>query len=264
MDDVDYQQLPLTPEAREYLKARELERFEVVAIHLRRFPAEVEDGFSYLTKGRLRDYFDCLQQSDTSMTSLYPLMREYAATWLAQDSRAVLGKLGLSKSSSAMLDYVFIDFERICDDLLGVPGSSPHLLEDAEPVGTANGEGEGPQDRTASWERVEILFISDERIQIRKGLRTETCNYAEFGFEDRRSGKPRIAWEVLRVMAKTGKGIQDTTRTGGNWAGVEKRMQEIRKLLRKHFGISGDPIPFEPGYGYRPGFTLACGPSFAA
>jgi len=114
----------------------------------------------------------------------------------------------------------------------------------------------------ANWEDIEISFLSDERVQIRNGANSETLNYAEFGFEDGRSGKPNRAWEALRVLA-AGRGIiRDAAKTGGKWPGVEKRIQEIRKVLRKRFLISPDPIPFVEGIGYQALFKISCRPSF--
>jgi hypothetical protein len=115
---------------------------------------------------------------------------------------------------------------------------------------------------TATWDAIEISFLSDERVQIRNGANSETRNYAEFGFADGRSNKANQAWETLRALAEQGGIIRDTAKTGRTWPKVEKRMQEIRKVLRKHFCISADPIPFVEGTGYQVRFKIGCGPSF--
>jgi hypothetical protein len=52
------------------------------------------------------------------------------------------------------------------------------------------------------WEEIEISFISDERVQIRRGKKTKTLNYAEFGFDDARTGSPNQAWGILRRLAE--------------------------------------------------------------
>jgi hypothetical protein len=114
----------------------------------------------------------------------------------------------------------------------------------------------------ATWDTIEISFLSEERVQIRNGATNETRNYAELGFEDSRNGKPNRAWEAFRVLA-AGRGIiRDAEKTGGKWPEVEKRMQEIRKVLREHFQISADPIPFVEGTGYQARFKISCSPSF--
>jgi hypothetical protein len=117
--------------------------------------------------------------------------------------------------------------------------------------------GNPPRD----WQEVEIRFLSDERAQITFGDGTETRNYAEFGFEDRRTKKPNLAWVTLRLLAGTG-GTLRQAQNGRKWATVEKRIQEIRKVLRSHFGLSSDPLPFVEGTGYRARFRISCAPSF--
>jgi hypothetical protein len=128
----------------------------------------------------------------------------------------------------------------------------------AEPASTAADGG------AASWESVEILFLSDLRVQIRNGETTETRNYAEFGFADGRAGNgnPNKAWETLRRLAQGSGVIRQST--AGDWKKVEKRIQEIRKTLRRYFDITGDPIPFIDGTGYQARFKIGCSPSFDA
>ena len=45
----------------------------------------------------------------------------------------------------------------------------------------------------ATWEGIEITFLSDERVQIHIGKTHETRNYAEFGFQDNKSKNPNRA-----------------------------------------------------------------------
>jgi hypothetical protein len=115
---------------------------------------------------------------------------------------------------------------------------------------------------TATWDTVEILFLSDERVSIRTPTLTETRNYAEFGFQDDRSEKPNQAWATLRVLAQKRGTIRNSSDHGGNWPRVEKRVQAIRQILKKHFGISGDPLPFVKGTGYQAVFKITCSESF--
>jgi hypothetical protein len=114
-----------------------------------------------------------------------------------------------------------------------------------------------------SWGDIRISFLSDERAQIIKnGTPAETLNYAEMGFEDRRTGKPNQAWMMLRTLAEERGIISDKAKTGKDWLRVAKRMEEIRKALRKHFGRSDDPVPFVEGAGYQAVFKIDCAPSF--
>ena len=67
---------------------------------------------------------------------------------------------------------------------------------------------------------------------------------------------------TLRAMAEENGIIRNGAKTGVVWPKVEKRIQEIRKVLRKHFGITADPIPFVEGTGYQACFKIGCSPSF--
>jgi hypothetical protein len=120
--------------------------------------------------------------------------------------------------------------------------------------------------RAVGWEAIEISFLSDERVEIRSGTNTETRNYGELGFADRRAKrgkpKPNQAWVTLRALAEQNGIIQDGAKTGATWPKVEKRIQEIRKVLRKHFSITADPIQFVEGAGYHARFKIGCNPSF--
>jgi len=114
----------------------------------------------------------------------------------------------------------------------------------------------------SKWDEIEITFLSEGRVQIRCGQETETCNFGDLGFTDGRTKQPRRAWIVLQIMAESSGVIRDTQKTHGKWPMVEKRMQEIRELLRQYFGLSGDPVPYAPGNGYRTRFRIARAPSY--
>jgi hypothetical protein len=137
-------------------------------------------------------------------------------------------------------------------------------------VSTMVGSGAKPRGprsalHVSNWEDIEIAFLSEGRVQIRSGQETETCNFGDLGFADGRTGKnPRRAWIVLQIMAQSGGIIRDTQKTHGTWSRVEKRIQEIRELLRQYFGMSSetDPIPFVDGTGYRARFRIVTAPSY--
>jgi hypothetical protein len=122
-----------------------------------------------------------------------------------------------------------------------------------------------PAAQARDWGDIEISFLSDERVQITVGSHTETRNYAEMGFASKLNGKPVLAWVTLRAMAQAG-GFIMVASSGRKWADIEKRMQEIRKVLRQQFGLSADPLQFtrkrrDSDGGYRTTFTLGCGRS---
>jgi hypothetical protein len=93
-----------------------------------------------------------------------------------------------------------------------------------------------------------------------KGTVQAPQNYADVGFGDGRHGRPKAAWETLRVVAESG-GVMASTRTAAEWPKLEKRIQEIRKLLRACFRLAGDPVPYVKG-AYRTRFTIRVSASY--
>jgi hypothetical protein len=90
------------------------------------------------------------------------------------------------------------------------------------------------------------------------------------GFENKKNGKPALAWVTLRELAKSN-GVLQATGNGQTWAMVEKRVQEIRVVLRRRFGLADDPLPFSrkrqkslTESGYRAAFKIGCRLSFEA
>lgn len=122
----------------------------------------------------------------------------------------------------------------------------------------------------AHWEDVSIEFTSDERVQITVINKKYTQNYSEMGFSDGRTSNPTQAWTTLRALAEK-HGVISSALTSIEWSRVEKRIQEIRKVLRAHFLNQGfdipresDPVPFSEGAGngYRATFKVTRNRSF--
>jgi hypothetical protein len=90
----------------------------------------------------------------------------------------------------------------------------------------------------------------------------ETWNYGDIGFMDRRNEKPNESWIILRHLAQHGGTLADSAGMRKKWSAVEKQMQRIRKVLRAHFQLAGDPLPFIQGIGYRACFKIRCAASF--
>jgi len=112
------------------------------------------------------------------------------------------------------------------------------------------------------WEDIEICFLSGERLQIICPGKRETRNYAEMGFQDGRNGKPKSAWTVLLALAVS-KGTLRDVKGRVDRSKVEKRIEEIRRVLRGHFGISADPLPPVKGMsGWVARFKIGLGPSY--
>jgi hypothetical protein len=99
---------------------------------------------------------------------------------------------------------------------------------------------------------VEITFLSDERIQVWIVGRPQTYNYAEFGCMDRRSERPNQVWRMLRLLAEAEGALPATARSAQpGWPAMEKQLERLRKVLRRHFQLSEDPLPFKKDTGYR-------------
>src|SRR5262249_47820226 len=113
------------------------------------------------------------------------------------------------------------------------------------------------------WEDIEIVFLSDHRVQIsRWGVKAEPVNYADFGFADGRNENPNLAWQTLRILAEQGGVLSNEKEANARWPEVEKRIQEIRKVLRNYFQISSDPIPYVKDRGYVAQFKIRCSKSY--
>jgi hypothetical protein len=108
----------------------------------------------------------------------------------------------------------------------------------------------------ASWQEIEIAFLSDERVEISSGGNRKTYNYSELGFEDRRNEKPNRAWIMLRELASSGGSIHARSEIGKKRAMVQKRIEEIREKLRGYFKIESDPIPLN-GNTYHASFKIS-------
>lgn len=117
---------------------------------------------------------------------------------------------------------------------------------------------------SVTWQDIEVTFISDERVQIRVGLKQSyTLNYAEMGFEDRRTGKPNQAWGMLRALAQADGIVPNSSRDSKDFAGMCKRFERLRHSLKAYFQIDSDPIPLDSTTGYCCQFKITCAPAFA-
>ncbi|HET8579395.1 MAG TPA: hypothetical protein VFL31_00200 [Nitrospiraceae bacterium] len=146
------------------------------------------------------------------------------------------------------------------------------LLPDGTPIKKKSATPSSPTELPPApppltWPEVSVIFLSDERVQVKRRDRIETFNYAEFGFADGRNGKPDRAWIVLQEFGKRngvlpkpqpGRGASDVLK---DWDIIGKRIQTIRDRLRKHFGITeGDPITFS-GTAYQTAFQIGRAPA---
>lgn len=121
-----------------------------------------------------------------------------------------------------------------------------------------------PTPPNSTWRDLSIRFLSDHRMEIRMGDQVQTRNYAEAGFEDRRSQKPDSAWHLLRILAeKDGEISKPEQGWAAKWTGIEKGVQQIRKTFHQVFRIPGDPFEsFKEVGGYKAKFRISCSESF--
>ncbi len=99
-------------------------------------------------------------------------------------------------------------------------------------------------------------------MQVKVNEQIQTFNYAEMGFEDRRTGKPNEAWGLLRELAKAGGVLPNFARDGKTFIAIEKCMVRMRQSLKKHFHIASDPVLKDAARGYSCRFKIGCSPSF--
>jgi hypothetical protein len=110
----------------------------------------------------------------------------------------------------------------------GAPDAWPH-----EPLGTS----------ISTWADLGLRFLSDEALQVvLNGKIQAKQNYAELGFEDRRTKKPTLAWETLLEIARHD-GRLKVDRSQSGYPKQAKRVEEIRRNLRHAFPCAEDPLP---------------------
>jgi hypothetical protein len=116
------------------------------------------------------------------------------------------------------------------------------------------------------WDLLRVSFVSDQRLQFFiDGQPSDTYNYAELGFADGRSrkgNKPKAAWETVKLLAQCGGTISYVLNTRIDWRRIEKRIEEIREMLRTKFAIQDDPIPYVRGTGYVAQFKIDLAASY--
>lgn len=106
--------------------------------------------------------------------------------------------------------------------------------------------------RPQRWEDIEMCFFGDHDVEVRIGGASQQLNYkAVAGFEDRRTGNPSQQWTMLRAFAVLPGGVMPNAYTSKAWHATQKKIERASKALRKHFGLSDDPIPYDTGTGYR-------------
>lgn len=242
------------PEARN-TAGRNIEASMVTSDH--EAASAVDDGIAPLPKIEHADSHDLGREKlrNSTRTSQDP-----GASFGAEGSREVKGhrETRLSAFIKAHQGTTYADIKYSAQ----VPG-----VDDGAP-----GTEAGPKEPTtlkppspARWEDIEIRFTSEQRVQVFVcGKPSQTLNYADMDFEDRRGGggKPTRAWSFLLEVAQR-QGMYPADRVFGDQT-IQKRAQEVRDRLEALFHVDGDPLPFVPGTGYKSRFSVRLSPSFTA
>jgi hypothetical protein len=103
------------------------------------------------------------------------------------------------------------------------------------------------------WKDVKIHFVTTETVEVTVGQRLpQNRTYRDLGFANKKSKppKPKEAWAMLQTLARQRGLVPSGTEV------AQKRIQEIRKALRKQFNIPDDPIPCQGGK-YCPVFRIS-------
>jgi hypothetical protein len=103
----------------------------------------------------------------------------------------------------------------------------------------------------ARWHDVQLHFLDTETLSVRVLGRTGVFTYAEMGMADRRTGRPSVQWELLRVLA----GVNGTLTWSEGTArhAYKKRCSRLVEDLQRVFGIeTGVPIEYSHSdHGWR-------------
>ena len=117
-----------------------------------------------------------------------------------------------------------------------------------------------------SWQNVTIRFTSEAQVQATiNGVFQPVQSYEALGFADGRTTNPNFAWQALQELARQGGTLGSVPKFcewAKNWEAVEKRMEEVRELLRRHFQTDADPVPFVKDEGYKTAFRIDPGSAF--
>ena len=130
---------------------------------------------------------------------------DYAEAWLAAEKKA--GRHAILGDIQSLLMERMNHWKAVARRMLTrYRAELQRVKKQAEPslagnsrktAQTAEGKPTNGPDRPTSWRDIEIAFLSDERVEICCGSERKTYHYNEFGFEDRRDGKPSLAWGML-------------------------------------------------------------------
>lgn len=107
----------------------------------------------------------------------------------------------------------------------------------------------------AKWEKLVIKFFDGHTVKVTyDDLKTQTFNYKDMGFIDRKTNNPDTKWKFLIAIAENGGSLTNSK--------YDKRFSrnvkyEVNKRLKDFFGMDSNPIfCYTKKIGYKPLFTI--------
>ena len=115
-----------------------------------------------------------------------------------------------------------------------------------------------PTPEGATWKDVNIRFLSEHMIQVSVLGRLKAFNYAEAGFENRKTQNPNYAWILLLQFAEQNGQMERPQGKRSDLTRTEKGVQAIRKHVQELFGIPDDPfLPYRQVKCYQTRFKIS-------
>ncbi len=132
----------------------------------------------------------------------------------------------------------------------------PSFLAEHSPVAAGVAQSERfPTPPGSSWSDVQMRFIDGHTVRITVGEVVRHMTYHDMGLEVKRSKKPDVQFELLRVFAEAG-GELDWKTHGADRAN-QKRRERLAAALQDLFRIEGDPFEYDASLkGWRTRFSV--------
>jgi len=90
------------------------------------------------------------------------------------------------------------------------------------------------------WEDIAMKFIDGNNIEITAKDYKCTAHFKEMGFEDKRTLRPNMQWDLLQYLAEhTGQISWDSAQANEK---IKKKKQRLSETLKKYFKISEEPF----------------------
>ncbi|HHT9136452.1 MAG TPA: hypothetical protein ACFYEK_04315 [Candidatus Wunengus sp. YC60] len=145
-------------------------------------------------------------------------------------------------------------FEALNDMSHGKPKDDPCIKEKVYGASVFLSLAKSKEEKSLSgdkWTDLIITVCDNETVKTTLCGKTGTPQkFVELGFKDKRTGKPVKSWQILLAFAEKERLTFPQTQKEK----MEKLIKDLRKRLKAHYKIPGDPIVFENGY--KPVFEI--------